>query len=130
MPKFNVGSIDLSEDEVDWLSVAINLSDTSIRAQIAQIVQGHIIRFKPHYRRKVAYVARKYGLTWEEAFQRLTVEPSPFTDMLPVVENAPIRQEEEFSNFGCEVEGQKINEQNTAAQQSTDATNSQSATNS
>lgn len=28
-------------------------------------------------KRKVAYVARKYGLTWEEAFKKLTLESPP-----------------------------------------------------
>jgi hypothetical protein len=105
MPQFQIGSVNLSEDEVDWLKVAINLSDMSARAQVGQIIQGHLIRFKPHYKRKIAYVARKYGLSWEEAFKRLTVESPPFEN-LPVVEEAPVREEEEMSNFGVEVKGE------------------------
>lgn len=103
MPRFQIGSLDLSEDEIDWLKVAANLSGTSIRAQVGQALQGHLLRFKPHYKRKIAYVARKYGLTWEEAFKKLTNESPPF-EGLPVVEEAPIREEEELSNFGCEVD--------------------------
>jgi hypothetical protein len=103
MPRFQIGSIDLSEYEIDWLKVATNLSGTSIRAQVGQAIQGHLVRFKPHYKRKIAYVARKYGLTWDEAFKKLTQEPSPF-EGLEVVEESPIREAEEFSNFGCEVD--------------------------
>jgi hypothetical protein len=102
MPRFQIGSIDLSEDEIDWLKVSASLSSTSVRAQVGQAIQGHLVRFKPHYKRKVAYVARKYGLTWEEAFKKLTLESPPFEN-LPVVEEAPIREDEEMSNFGCEV---------------------------
>ncbi len=100
MPRLNTGSVDLSEDEIDWLKVICNLSGTSLRAQLSQILSGHIVRFKPHYSRKVAYVARKYGLTWEEAFQRLTLGQPPFGE---VVQDAPALEEEEKSNFGCEV---------------------------
>jgi hypothetical protein len=112
MPRFQIGSIDLSEDEIDWLKVVVNLNSTSVRAQVGQIVQGHLVRFKPHYKRKVAYVARKYGLTWEEAFKRLTQESPPFEDS-PVVEEAPIRESEELSNFGCEVKGENHADTNT-----------------
>lgn len=102
MPRFQIGSIDLSEDEIDWLKVATNINGTSIRSQVGQALQGHLLRFKPHYKRKIAYVARKYGLTWDEAFKKLTSESPPF-EGVPVVEEAPIREEEELSNFGCEV---------------------------
>lgn len=100
MPRLQISSIDLGEDEIDWLRAVCNLSGTSMRAQVAQIVQGHLVRFKPHYKRKVAYVARKYGLTFEEAFKLLQEATPPFGD---IVETAPIREEEEISNFGCEV---------------------------
>jgi hypothetical protein len=100
-----VSSVDLAEDEIDWIRAVCNLSGISVRAQVTQIIQGHLIRFKPHYKRKIAYVARKYGLTFEEAFARLQENSPPFGD---VVEIAPIIEEEESSNFGCEVkENQK-----------------------
>lgn len=108
MPRLNTGSVDLSEDEIDWLKVICNLSGTSLRAQFSQIISGHIVRFKPHYSRKVAYVARKYGLTWEEAFQQLTQGQPPFGE---VVQEAPAIEEEEKSHFGCEVRQPKQDEE-------------------
>lgn len=103
MPRFQIGSIDLSEDEIDWLKVATNINGTSIRSQVGKALQRHLLHFKPHYKRKIAYVARKYGLTWDEAFKKLTRESPPF-EGVPVAEEAPIREEEELSNFGCEVD--------------------------
>lgn len=104
MPKLNAGSVDLTEDEIDWLKVITNLSGESLRAQLRQIIKGHLIRFKPHYSKQIGYVARKYGLSWEEAFARLTKEEPPLGD---VVCEAPINSEEEVSNFGCEVDTKK-----------------------
>lgn len=100
LPRLQVSSVDLAEDEIDWIRAVCNLSGISIRAQVTQILQGHLIRFKPHYKRKISYVARKYGLTFEEAFARLQESSPPFGD---VVEIAPVIEEEEASNFGCEV---------------------------
>jgi hypothetical protein len=109
LPRLPLSSIDLAEDDIDWLKAICNLNGISTRAQITQIIQGHIIRFKPHYKRKIAYVARKYGLTFEEAFVRLQTGSPPFGD---VVEVAPIREDEEFSSFGCEVkETNELNEE-------------------
>ena len=108
LPRLQISSVDLAEDDIDWIKAICNLNGISIRAQITQIIQGHIIRFKPHYKRKIAYVARKYGLTFEEAFVRLQTESPPFGN---VVEVAPIREDEEFSSLGCEVnEANKGNE--------------------
>ncbi len=101
MPRFQVGSVDLAEDEIDWLKAVINLNSTSARAQVGQILQGHLLRFKPHYKRKISYTARKYGLTFDECFKRLVAGS---LEGLPVVEEAPIREAEEFSNFGVEVD--------------------------
>lgn len=95
-----MSSIDLSEDEIDWVRAICNVSGISVRAQVAQIIQGHLVRFKPHYKKKIAYVARKYGLTFEEAFVLLQTQSPPFGD---VVEPAPVREDEEVSKFGCEV---------------------------
>ncbi|HEY9298371.1 MAG TPA: hypothetical protein VIQ31_18845 [Phormidium sp.] len=100
LPRLQVSSVDLAEDEIDWIRAICNLSGISIRAQVTQILQGHLIRFKPHYKRKISYVARKYGLTFEEAFARLQEGSPPFGD---VVEIAPVIEAEESSNFGCEV---------------------------
>lgn len=100
MPELNIGSIKLTEDELDWLRVICNLSDESLRSQMRQIVKGHLIRFKPQYLKQVNYVARKYGLTLEEAFIRLKSGPPPFGE---VVNDAPISAMEEVTNFGCEV---------------------------
>lgn len=105
LPRLQVSSVDLAEDEIDWIRAVCNLSGISVRAQVTQIIQGHLLRFKPHYKRKISYVARKYGLTFEEAFARLQENSPPFGE---VVEIAPIIEEEESSNFGCEVkESQK-----------------------
>ncbi len=95
-----MSSIDLSEDEIDWVKAICNLSGISTRAQVTQIIQGHLVRFKPHYKKKIAYVARKYGLSFEEAFILLQTQSPPFGD---VVNPAPVREEEEVSKFGCEV---------------------------
>ncbi len=102
MPRLSVGTINLSPDEIAWLTAACNLSGVSVRAQIGQTVQGHIIRFKPHYKRKIAYVARMHGISFEEAFARLQAESPPFKD-LPIVDEAPVIEEEEISDFGCEL---------------------------
>ncbi len=100
LPRLQVSSIDLSEDEIDWVKAICNVSGISVRAQVAQIIQGHLVRFKPHYKKKIAYVARKYGLTFEEAFALLQTQSPPFGD---VVNPAPVKEEEEASTFGCEV---------------------------
>jgi hypothetical protein len=99
LPRLQVSSIDLSEDEIDWIRAICNVSGISVRAQVAQIIQGHLVRFKPHYKKKIAYVARKYGLTFEEAFALLQTQSPPLGD---VVNPAPVREEEEVSTFGCE----------------------------
>lgn len=100
MPEINIGSIKLTEDEIDWLRVIGNLSGESLRSQMRQIVKGHLVRFKPQYLKQVNYVARKYGLTLEEAFIKLKTEEPPFGE---VVNQAPISAMEEVTNFGCEV---------------------------
>ncbi len=99
LPRLQVSSIDLSEDEIDWVRAICNVSGISVRAQVAQIIQGHLVRFKPHYKKKIAYVARKYGLTFEEAFALLQTQSPPLGD---VVNPAPVKEEEEVSRFGCE----------------------------
>ncbi len=100
LPRLQVSSVDLAEDEIDWIRAICNLSGISVRAQVTQIIQGHLIRFKPHYKRKIAYIARKYGLTFEEAFARLQTDSPPFGDVVAI---APVREDEESSSFGCEV---------------------------
>lgn len=100
MPKLNVGTIDLTEDEIDWLKAIGNLSGESVRAQLRQIIKGHLIRFKPQYSKQVAYLARKYGLTFEETFRLLQTSQPPFGE---VVCEAPISIFEESTDFGCEV---------------------------
>lgn len=100
MPEINIGSIKLTEDEIDWLRVICNLSGESLRSQMRQIVKGHLVRFKPQYLKQVNYIARKYGLTLEEAFIQLKAKEPPFGE---VVNEAPISAMEEVTNFGCEV---------------------------
>lgn len=87
-----------------------NLSGISIRAQVAQIIQSHLIRFKPHYKKKIAYTARKYGLTFEEAFALLQTKSPPFGD---VVEIAPVKEDEEVSNIGSEAKNLEEEERGT-----------------
>lgn len=99
MPEINIGSIKLTEDEIDWLRVIGNLSGESLRSQMRQIVKGHLVRFKPQYLKQVNYLARKYGLTLEETFILLKTKEPPFGK---VVNEAPISAMEEVTNFGCE----------------------------
>jgi hypothetical protein len=111
MPRLNVSSLDLTEDEIDFLKAICNLSGESIRAQLRQIVKGHLVRFKPQYLKQVNYLARKYGLTFEETFARLVEGEPPFGE---VVRPAPIVEAEETTNFGCEVNNdKKTNDTNT-----------------
>lgn len=100
MPKLNLGSVDLPEDEYDWMTVIINLSGEPLRSQMRQIIKGHLIRFKSQYVKQLHYTAKKYGLTPEETFKRLLKGPPPFGD---VVNEGPINFDEELTNFGCEV---------------------------
>jgi hypothetical protein len=102
MPKLNISSVDLTEDEIDFLKAICNLSGESVRAQVRQIIKGHLVRFKPQYLKQINYLARKYGLTFQETFLRLTTGQPPFGE---VVMEAPVLEEEEITNFGCEVKG-------------------------
>jgi hypothetical protein len=100
LPRLQVSSVDLAEDDIDWLKAVCNLSGISVRAQVTQIIQSHLARNKPQYRRKIAYIARKYGLTFEEAFAQLQTKSPPLGK---VVDVAPVREDEEFPNIGTEV---------------------------
>lgn len=119
MPRFNIGSADLSEDDIDWFKVACNLSGESIRAKIGHIITGHLIRFRSQYVRKVDYVARQYGVTWEEAFILLRQKSPPFTeeDLVWVRSQPPLalREQEVDQKIGYETlreedSGNSINE--------------------
>ena len=110
LPRLQVSSVDLADDDVDWIKAICNLSGISIRAQVAQIIQSHLIRFKPHYKKKIAYTARKYGLTFEEAFALLQTKSPPFGD---VVEIAPVKEDEEVSNIGSEAKNLEEEERGT-----------------
>ena len=100
MPRLNIGSVDLTEDEIAWLQVVSNLSGESIRAQLRQVIKGHLIRFKPQYCKQINYVARKYGLSFEDAFAMLAIQQPPLGE---IVEEFPISEIEEVTNFGVEV---------------------------
>ena len=105
MPKLNVGSTDQSEDEIDWIAVACNLQGESTRAKIGQIVTSYLLRCKPYYSKKVDYLARKSGLTWEQCFVLLRKKAPPFTeeDIEWAKTQPPLAiKEQELSDFGTE----------------------------
>lgn len=99
MVKMSLGSVDLSQDEIDWWDVITELSGAALRTQVAVALKGHLIRFKPQYNKQLNYLARRHGLTYEEVFRRLKCKE----DLGAIVDDAPILQSEEDTSFGCEV---------------------------
>ncbi|MEM9482132.1 MAG: hypothetical protein AAGA83_00415 [Cyanobacteria bacterium P01_F01_bin.116] len=71
MAKLNVGSIDLSEAEIDLFSVVCKLQKIAARAMTAQMVRGHLTRWRGRLVNDVEYLARKHGLAWEQAYMLL-----------------------------------------------------------
>ena len=79
MVKVAVTSIELSPVEADLFKAVCKMQEVSWRAMNAQMVRGHLIRWKSRLVSDVEYCARKYGLSWEQAYM-LAASDHKFND--------------------------------------------------
>lgn len=79
MGKLNIGMIDMSQDEQDWLRVIAALNGESLKSMLAQSWRGHLASRKQHYVRKIDYLARSLNIEFEAAFILLLHKNQPFT---------------------------------------------------
>jgi len=69
--ELNVGSIPVGEHDADWFRVMAAATGSSLRVKTASIVGYFVRRRKQEYEKIIGYLARKYGLEWDECFLRL-----------------------------------------------------------
>ncbi len=80
MPKVNVGTVDLSDRTTAWLRVGANVNGESMRVRIAKALDEHIKQFKSTYAADIRFLARQYGITWEQMFILLNKHEPPFSE--------------------------------------------------
>jgi len=68
MVKVAVTSIELSPVEADLFKAVCKMQEVSWRAMNAQMVRGHLVRWKSRLVEDVEYCARKYELSWGQAY--------------------------------------------------------------
>ncbi|WP_153009578.1 hypothetical protein [Mastigocoleus testarum] len=71
MAILRLGSVELSEADIDKFIVWCRLSGKSVRAKLATIIMYYMAKKEKDYRAKLVYTANKYGLSPEETFKRL-----------------------------------------------------------
>lgn len=116
MPRVNVGAVDLSDRTAAWLRVAANINGESMRVRVAKALDGHIKRFKPSYAADIKFLARQWGLKWEEMFVLLNKHEPPYTEEeIGWAKQQPplVIWEEEKTQFGVELPERPSIEQRT-----------------
>lgn len=71
MGRLNVGGLDMSQDEEDWLRAISGMNGETMKSILVQAWRGHLYKHKAHYIRKLRYLADRHGLTPEECFVKL-----------------------------------------------------------
>lgn len=94
MVKLNTGSLDLAQDEYDWIKVISSMNEETVKSILVNAWRGHLNRHKAHYIKKLRYLAERHGLTVEETFRRLLKGES----LGDVVNDAPINAIEEMES--------------------------------
>jgi hypothetical protein len=94
MAKVNTGSLEMSQDEEDWLRAISEMNGETVKSILVQAWRGHLCRHKAHYIKKLRYLAERHGLTIEECFRRLVKGES----LGAVVNEAPISAMEELDS--------------------------------
>jgi hypothetical protein len=116
MPRVNIGAVDLSDRTACWLRVAANINAESMRVRVAKALDGHVKRFKPSYAADVTFLARQWGVTWEQMFVLLNKKEPPFSteDIEWAREQPPlVIWQEEQTSFGIELPEKPLSEQKT-----------------
>lgn len=93
MPTINTGNISLSDSDADWFRAMCAVDNNSTRAVLTQAVADYVRENREEYKQKIEYVARKYGLTISEAFNRLA-QGEDLGEPLPRFEIDPLMEEE------------------------------------
>lgn len=79
--RLNIGSLDLSEDTVNWLKVRSLLSDWSVRATVGKVLEREVSKSKVKWLNelKLAAAARDMSVTelWELLLMDGSVLPPP-----------------------------------------------------
>jgi hypothetical protein len=75
MARLNLGSVDLGDFERDWFIVMSRLRNTSTRGNASAIIEAYVKQNLDEYKERLAYTARKYGLTEEECFNQILTNP-------------------------------------------------------
>ncbi|MEM1425221.1 MAG: hypothetical protein AAGF75_01520, partial [Cyanobacteria bacterium P01_H01_bin.130] len=70
MPQISLGSASLSDQDHDWFVVAYNLCGWSMRSKVSELIEDYVRENREEFAQMVDYSARKYGLTFDEAFAR------------------------------------------------------------
>jgi hypothetical protein len=86
--RFNIGNVELSEEEVNLIRASAALKGWSIRQYVANALCGFIQVKKNEILNTVMLRAKKYGITQQEAFRRLCTDEG--FDGLSIVDPAPL----------------------------------------
>ncbi|MCG5062174.1 MAG: hypothetical protein KA714_30470 [Limnoraphis sp. WC205] len=80
MAKLGISSLEMSQDEEDWLRVIANLNGDTMKSILTHSWRGHLASRKQHYVRKIDYLARSLGVSWETAYILLLQKNQPFSE--------------------------------------------------
>lgn len=92
MGKVNTGSLDMSQDEEDWLRAISAMNNETVKSILVNSWKGHLNRHKAHYIKKLRYLSEMHGLPIDECFKRLVTGES----LGEIVNRAPINALEEL----------------------------------
>lgn len=92
MKNLSVGTVPLGTFDQDWFVVMSKLSNKSVRANVANLIEEYVSNNKEKYQQILEYTARRHGITKEVCFSRLLNnedlgEPVENFDAMPPVIN-------------------------------------------
>lgn len=67
----NFGNIPLGDHDADWFRVMSAASNSSLRVKAASVIGYFVRRRKDEYREIIQYTANKYGISFDECFNKL-----------------------------------------------------------
>ena len=67
----NFGNIPLGDHDADWFKVMAAASNSSLRVKAASVIGYFVRRRKEEYREIIQYTANKYGISFDECFNKL-----------------------------------------------------------
>ena len=99
MDSLNIGSVNLGDHDVDWFKVMSAVTHQSVRSKAGSILGYYVRKRKEEYREIIQYTANKYGLSFDECFNKLK-NGEPLGDPLDYFQVDPIMEKRIQDNLG------------------------------